>query len=187
MDDTPIASRLKTFIDSQGLTHSQFADGCGIPRPSLSQLLTGRNKKINDVMVGQIHKVFPDLSIVWLLFGEGEMIKKPDKADSTQVKDIKDLFDNDELTKIDSENLSDSLKILGNGEEAKKNQKENGLKPDRNTGYISDIQARKYIEKIKDLNAKIENLSKNPRKAVQITVYYDDFTFETFFPNASVK
>lgn len=28
----------------------------------------------------------------------------------------------------------------------------------------------------------IENLQKNPRKVTQITVYYDDSTFETFFP-----
>ncbi|GFI58835.1 hypothetical protein IMSAG025_02299 [Muribaculaceae bacterium] len=28
----------------------------------------------------------------------------------------------------------------------------------------------------------IEKMRKNPRKVVQITVYYDDSTFETFYP-----
>ena len=46
MDTDNVAIRLKGFIQSQGLTNSQFADNCGIPRPSLSQLLGGRNKKI---------------------------------------------------------------------------------------------------------------------------------------------
>lgn len=45
MEEYNVAIRLKGFIESQGLTNSQFADRCGIPRPSLSQLLTGRNKK----------------------------------------------------------------------------------------------------------------------------------------------
>ena len=76
MDDSNVAIRLKVFIDSQGLSHSQFADECGIPRPSLSQILSGRNKKISDVIVGQIHKAYPELSVLWLLFGEGAMLVK---------------------------------------------------------------------------------------------------------------
>lgn len=74
MEDQNVAIRLKGFIDSQGLTHSQFSDRCGIPRPSLSQIISGRNKKVSDVIVSQIHKAFPQLSILWLLFGEGSML-----------------------------------------------------------------------------------------------------------------
>lgn len=73
MDNDSVAIRLKGFIDSEGLSHSQFADKCRIPRPSLSQILSGRNKKISDVIIGQIHRAFPDLSVLWLLFGEGGM------------------------------------------------------------------------------------------------------------------
>lgn len=73
MEDQNVAIRLKGFIESEGLSHSQFADRCGIPRPSLSQILSGRNKKISDVIIGQIHKAYPELSILWLLFGEGSM------------------------------------------------------------------------------------------------------------------
>ena len=69
-----VATRLKLFMDNQGLSHSQFADRSSIPRPTLSQLLSGRNKKISDVLVGQIHRAFPQLSVLWLLFGEGEML-----------------------------------------------------------------------------------------------------------------
>lgn len=73
MEDQNVAIRLKGFIESEGLSHSQFADRCGIPRPSLSQILSGRNKKISDVIIGQIHKAYPELSVLWLLFGEGAM------------------------------------------------------------------------------------------------------------------
>lgn len=69
-----IASRLKEYIDSMGIQTSQFADACGIPRPSLSQLLNGRNKKVSDKVIRQIHEAFPSLSVLWLLLGEGPML-----------------------------------------------------------------------------------------------------------------
>ena len=81
MDVDNVAIRLKGFIESRGLTHSQFADKCSIPRPTLSQLMSGRNKKVSDLVVGQIHKAFPELSVLWLLFGEGEMIDEGTKTE----------------------------------------------------------------------------------------------------------
>ncbi len=69
-----IPSRIKLFLDSTGIQNSQFADTCGIPRPSLSQLLNGRNKKVSDEVIGKIHDAYPNLSVLWLLFGEGDML-----------------------------------------------------------------------------------------------------------------
>lgn len=168
MSEGNVAIRLKVFIDSSGLTSSQFADICGIPRPSLSQLLSGRNKKISDVLVGMIHNAFPNLSILWLLFGEGSMLVTPDvEEDGTE---------------------DDSI-----GE-----SKENGLKGDntaQNRGDSYDSTAHNFsgsIErmlqekdaKIEELRAEIENMRKKPRRVSQITVYYDDSTFETFYPQS---
>lgn len=68
-----IVSRLRKFMDSQAITNSQFADTCGIPRPTLSQILAGRNKKISDELISKIHNGYPWLNVMWLLFGEGSM------------------------------------------------------------------------------------------------------------------
>lgn len=68
-----IVSRLRKFMDSQSITNSQFADTCGIPRPTLSQILAGRNKKISDELISKIHTGYPWLNVMWLLFGEGNM------------------------------------------------------------------------------------------------------------------
>ena len=51
----PIVERLKQYIAEKGLTNTQFADRAGIPRPTLSQILHGRNKTINDVQIGRAH------------------------------------------------------------------------------------------------------------------------------------
>lgn len=68
-----IVSRLKQFIESHGIAVTQFADTCRIPRPTLSQLLNGRNKKVSDEIISKIHTAYPSLSMMWLMFGEGNM------------------------------------------------------------------------------------------------------------------
>ena len=69
-----IVDRLNLFLEHQAISKSQFADSCGIPRPTTSQILSGRNKKISDDIISKIHSVYPELSILWLMFGEGAML-----------------------------------------------------------------------------------------------------------------
>lgn len=76
-------------MDSQNIGISQFADSCMIPRPTMSQILNGRNKKISDDLITKVHVAYPDLSISWLMFNEGPMmisentqISSPQKAPS---------------------------------------------------------------------------------------------------------
>lgn len=69
-----IVGRLKLFLDYLGIPVTQFADNCGIPRPTLSQLLNGRNKTVRDEIIAKIHEAYPQLSIMWLMFGEGSMV-----------------------------------------------------------------------------------------------------------------
>ena len=69
-----IVSRLKQFMANSGISNSQFADTCDIPRPTLSQLLNGRNKKVSDEVIGKIHRAYPTLNVLWLMFGDGEML-----------------------------------------------------------------------------------------------------------------
>ena len=69
-----IVNRIKAFMAAGNITSTQFADACNIPRPSLSQILGGRNKKISDEVIAKIHEAYPRLSVMWLLFGEGEML-----------------------------------------------------------------------------------------------------------------
>lgn len=68
-----IVSRLISFMEAHRIGSTQFADSCGIPRPTLSQILSGRNKKISDAVISKIHNAYPRLSVLWLLFGEGQM------------------------------------------------------------------------------------------------------------------
>lgn len=168
MIEDNVAIRLKGFMDEMGLTNSQFADQCGIPRPSLSQILTGRNKKISDVIVGQIHTAFPRLSVLWLLFGEGEMLM-PLPNEEQSEDGLPNLF-SEQPKNSSRESDFDKYATL-----AALNEGQNIASSRMNNGIQADL-------KNSELQREIEKMRKNPRKVVQITVYYDDSTFETFYP-----
>ena len=44
-----IVARLNSFINQLGMPVTQIADSCGIPRPSMTQLLKGRNQLGNRI------------------------------------------------------------------------------------------------------------------------------------------
>lgn len=165
MTDNNIATRLKLFFEYAGLTNSQFADACGIPRPTLSQILTGRNKKISDVLIGQIHQAFPKLSVLWLLFGEGNMLV-------TEKKD----------QPSDGENPGENEKSPTDGQEEIKEVIEIGVKEVVKPRLDSNHQAVKSIGGMSQNRVEIVSQPPVTRKISHITVYYDDSTFETFYP-----
>lgn len=72
-----IISRLNFFIQHLGYTNSRLATALNIPKPSLSQILNGRNRKISNELIEKFHIAFPELNISWLLFGEGSMLNAP--------------------------------------------------------------------------------------------------------------
>lgn len=179
MSQDNISIRLKVFMDSQGLTNSQFADTCGIPRPSLSQLLSGRNKKISDVLVGQIHAAYPDLSILWLMFGEGDMLVSPS---TVTPSDNIDSTDGNIVPVFGGSLFDEDVKLSTGPAETVAKAKENGLETVKNT-YQQVVNKNIETDKeIRRLQLEIEKLKNNPRKVSQITIYYDDSTFETFYP-----
>ncbi len=108
MEDDALNIRLKLFLDRTGLSNSQFADKCEIPRPTFSQLLSGRNKKVSDILLGQIHKGFPELSMVWLMFGEGEMLSAPFSTSGTAA---------DALSADDASTATPTLPSSGSGDD----------------------------------------------------------------------
>lgn len=197
MEEQNVAFRLKGFMDSMSLSPSQFADTCGIPRPTLSQLLGGRNKKISDIIVGQIHRAFPRLSVLWLMFGEGPMLTADVINSGTEDSELssKDFISDQNTDKINASgknyksfnssgplNGPEILKLVqdGSGNSAESNVRALNT-PDINSQLI-DNRLIEAEYKIAELQKQIDKFRKFPRKVTQITVYYDDSTFEAFFP-----
>lgn len=155
-----LVSRLKLYIEKLGLQNSQIADMAGIPRPTLSQLLTGRNKKISNELIEKLHTAFPNLNIVWLLFGEGEMLINPDIKTSEPQKS---LFPEETPTHNDE---PESFKSMQDTIE-----------------NIPELDTKKINTPVLTMNQVLETTTVEPSRRVQsIMVFYTDNSFEVFEP-----
>lgn len=65
-------SRIALIIKAMNITPAQLADDLGVQRSGISHILNGRNKPSLD-FVQRLIRRFPDISMQWLLFGEGPM------------------------------------------------------------------------------------------------------------------
>ncbi len=113
MEEDNVAIRLKGFIDSQGLTNSQFADQCRIPRPSLSQIISGRNKNIRRDKSDRFTRPSRCCRCCGCCLGEGNMIVDL-PADSAGGDREPNLF-------------TDTLDLSGNGSKPEKYANVNAL------------------------------------------------------------
>ncbi|MDE7154197.1 MAG: helix-turn-helix domain-containing protein [Muribaculaceae bacterium] len=174
-----IISRLKTYLNSMNISNSQFADTCGIPRPTLSQLLNGRNKKISDEIISKIHDTYPSLSVLWLLFGEGQMMN----------------HENMQFSEGSNEEISDNFNSYNTGVKPVTNTAvpQNSVQisdSNRKTDTISDVFGSENISQLDkfDLSAltndkgEIDSPSDSGKRITNIVVFYSDNSFQSFKP-----
>ena len=155
-----IVSRIKTFLSVNGIANSIFVDKCDIPRPTLSQLLNGRNKKVSNEVLDKIHIAYPEMSMMWLMFGEGEMFTEIGKN----------------IT-----NISNSIFDENNEFETEKELEENN-------SSVEDVNSVAMVLQSLAKNVDNKRVSKQSdfteeKKIVNIMVFYSDNSFESFVPN----
>lgn len=85
--------RILQIMQIKQMSQKIFAETLGIAPSSLSSLLSGRTAPTNN-HVQAIHRCFPEISITWLMFGEGDMIKEEqtESAPTPQLGEMGDLF-----------------------------------------------------------------------------------------------
>ena len=173
-----IISRLKRFLEQNGISNSQFADTCEIPRPTLSQLLNGRNKKVSDEVISKIHAAYPALNIMWLMFGDGEMYVSG--AASSSGND-------------DAQNLSKTPQSgnLFMGTNASKNSSSSPSRQPSTISFDDDNGGRNNggamaltnaLQSIARSNGSSPTPSSQGRRIVNIMIFYDDNSFEQIVP-----
>ncbi len=159
-----IVSRLKKFISYLAVPVTQFADNCSIPRPTLSQLLNGRNKKVSDEFIGKIHETYPQLSVLWLMFGEGDMIHSANNEISTPKE--ASIFD------FSNEQHSDRDDI-----------EPQSIDFDTHTTGNTNKSLEQTSTILSDNIDPISFNTSDTKKIVNIIIYYNDNSFESFIPN----
>lgn len=177
-----IVSRLKDFRESLNMSVTQFADVCGIPRPTMSQLLSGRNKKVSDELLRKFHQQFPQLNLMWLLFGEGDMLRssnieisEPESHKiSSDTPPQSPAIQNDNPTlDFEYDNINFTPNNFGDSPELFSGIESQPFPTSKN---ISDP------EKTAPNTTTISFSSDSEKKIVNIIVYYNDNSFESFIP-----
>ena len=94
-----ITQRIRQIMEAYDLNARSFADRVGVQRSGMSHLFGGRNKPSLDLVL-KIVESFPEVSVEWLLLGEGELsiitdtdvnILKDDKRKQLLNDDIREL------------------------------------------------------------------------------------------------
>lgn len=174
-----IVSRLKKFLDQAGISNSQFADTCDIPRPTLSQLLNGRNKKVSDEVIGKIHRAYPSLNVMWLMFGDGEMLLHGSDNQSPSGDLNGDTHYNNESRAED--NLQRAISF--DGDEVSGGYRSPSAKAQQRVSASSSMETLQNM-----MRSAVGRTSKrgpggdNERRVVNIFVFYNDKSFEQFGP-----
>ena len=179
-----LVSRLKLFLNQNGISNSQFADTCGIPRPTLSQLLNGRNKKVSDEIIAKIHASYPSLSIMWLMFGDGDMFvpnANKEIAPKPQVDENSDFGDSDDSMLENGKSAQQAILFDDDHDDDFVD-----VQPAQKAAPLSASNVSKTLETLAKTVRQTERAGGNsgsaPRRVVSIMVFYSDNSFETFVP-----
>ena len=173
-----IISRLKRFLEQNGISNSQFADTCEIPRPTLSQLLNGRNKKVSDEVISKIHAAYPALNIMWLMFGDGEMFVSGAASSSgndvaqylSKTPQSGNLFMGSNPAPNSSSNHSRQPSTISFEDD----------KSGRNNGGAMALS--NALQSIARSNGSSPSPISQSRRIVNIMIFYDDNSFEQIVP-----
>ncbi len=170
-----IVSRIKTFMNCQQISSSQFADNCKIPRPTVSQILNGRNKKISDEIIAKIHSAYSNLSMMWLMFGEGEMLINPNIE--TSEGENQPSLDFDDVEKSENDIVAGQYDFeFDESENTEKKFSINFEEPNQLKTPIESVKAD--IEENKGDNTTADG----EKKIMHIMIFYSDNSYEVLYP-----
>ncbi len=76
--------KIKQFIIDKDLTSTKFADEIGVPRPSISHILSDRNKPSLEI-VQKMYRRFPELGFNWFIEDEDTAVKSTTQSTHNQT------------------------------------------------------------------------------------------------------
>ena len=154
--------RIRELMESLHKSQQDFAQFIEMSPASLSSIFNGRTKPTLTI-VEAIKKKIPDLSVEWLLFGVGDM------------------YANDQATATSQESptptSSEPMLEFDFDDEAKHSRSEKNA--DQTVNSNNSVKRTRLENKENE----VKSIDIVKRRVIEIRVYYDDYTFETFVPD----
>lgn len=177
-----MVNRIQEILSRLNLSASKLADQLDVPRSTISHILSGRNKPSLE-FIQKVLARYPDISVNWLLKGEGNFYNKeknlfsglhtsnePEFSDSDPQKDILPHENTKQVASDTEEEKYDNLR--------KENGEKNDLKAASDHAFHKNDESENTQQKIKPN-------SKSQKKIIKLIAFYEDHTFEEFFPSNS--
>jgi plasmid maintenance system antidote protein VapI len=178
-----IVTRLKQFIDYTKLPSSQFADMAQIPRPTLSQIMNGRNKKISNELISKLHETFPQLNVMWLMFGDGDMVTG-ENIEISEPQNEQNLFSQTAQQPISQQDAQFCTAILNDTIFAHSTQNSSN---ESFEVQHAPVQQPAPVTQTPQPATPIQFVADKTKKVASIMVFYTDQSFERFEPVESSK
>ncbi len=169
-----LVQRVKNIISTKNMTASRFADHIGVPRSTISHILSGRNNPSLE-LVQKILDHFPEVRTEWLIRGKGPMTMGSQSLFPDEEEVLEKPGHNPENAGLPETEMHNAIK-------------ESPGKPGNDDAASGDSENPEKTQG--------DNLSENrPQKAVQqahslsegpgidrVLVFYQDGTFDTYSP-----
>ena len=156
--------RIRQIMESQHMTQQVFADYIGQSPATLSSIFNGRTRPTLNI-VEAIKKKIPNISTDWLMFGSGEMYQDiPQRADTTLPQS--------------ETGVEGSIQVQHptlDFDHPQQSTSQNVISPYSNSNGVKNTRPEIVREEIKFVD-------KPQRKVIEIRVFYDDQTWDTFVP-----
>ena len=165
MTDT---ERIQEIIRAKNLNNIQFCSITGISPASLSHITSNRSKPTLTILRNVING-FPDINPEWVMMGTGPMFRNGEQHFNENEDDFRDFAENkenDKLPLLFDDDLQDNQQPII------KQVKPNVWPNQNNNANIEDI-----------VKKTLTVVQKPQRKIVEVRIFFDDGTYETFTPN----
>lgn len=193
--------QIDIILQNEGLNASQLAERLNMQRAQISHLQSNRNRVSLDV-VKKIHHAFPHIRLEWLIDREGDYwnpdvtsVSTPPEAAvpsaSSSHSGMGDLFGEDEISgNIDNEvsnrkepaasHAGITQTAAGNAQMTAENSK-NSTKDTGTADFLKENGEKSPIFAPKETgNLSIHTPNNPARKIVELKIFYNDGTYETF-------
>lgn len=181
MDDK---ERIEYIILEKQLSNTEFCAKANIAPATLSHILGGRSKPSLAILRGVVTG-FPDLNPEWVLLGTGEMYRN--SSSSSSVNENLDLPQ--EAMPSNAPAAEETLDVFGSMNDMFASSPSTNIY-NKGVAERNAVQGRSTVEKqekpqmnLSDIvRETLEVIQKPQRKIVEVRIFFDDGTYETFSP-----
>lgn len=149
------------------MTQQDFADFIGTTPATLSGIYNDRTRPTINI-VESIKKKYPDISLEWLMFGQGEMYKEGRQPQADLFSSQPAAADGGSLTSSSTFASPPSSAV---GHQTTKSSHEPQLNLDSVKTTLTNV-----------VREELKILDKTKRHVSEIRIYYDDGSYESFLP-----